>query len=60
MTALKRETIELAEQMSEESITAKMKAFQQLEKMIIPVPTLDYNQELAEERDERYGNRKRF
>lgn len=55
MTALKREAIELVEQMPGESITAKMKAFQQLENMIVPVPTLDYDQELAEARDERYG-----
>lgn len=48
-----------SEQLSNDAstITAKMRAFQQLERMVVPVsPALDYDQELAEARDERYGN----
>lgn len=83
MTALKREVIQLVEQMPEEqmpyviqyirtleskdweaeqvfqkeqSITPKMAAFLELEKMLVPVlPELDYDQELAEARNEKYG-----
>ena len=83
MTALKREAIQLVEQMPEEqmpyviqyihalkdkamgteqvvvdevTVTPKMSAFLELEKMLVPVPQeLDYDKELAEARDERYG-----
>lgn len=83
MTALKREVIQLVEQMPEDqmpyviqyiqtlkgkasgteqlssdevTVTPKMSAFLELEKMLIPVSQeLDYDKELAEARDERYG-----
>ena len=83
MTALKREAIQLVEQMPEDqmpyviqyiqtlkgkisgteqlssdevTVTPKMRAFLELEKMLIPVSQeLDYDKELAEARDERYG-----
>ena len=36
--------------------TPKMKAFLELEEMLMPVsPELDYDKELAEARDEKYG-----
>ena len=36
--------------------TPKMKAFLELEEMLVPVsPELDYDKELAEARDEKYG-----
>ena len=37
------------------SLSPKLKAFGELEKMVRPVPELDYEQELAEARDEKYG-----
>ncbi len=38
------------------ALTPKMKAFQELEDMLIPVPReLDYDKELAEARNEKYG-----
>ena len=82
MTALRREAIQLVEQMPEEQMTyviqyiqslkesvldinltlgeievsPKMKAFWDLEKMIVPISEeLDYDKELAEARDEKYG-----
>lgn len=79
MTALRREAIQLVEQMPEEQmtyiiryihaleggeadtgrteeITPKMRAFMELEKMLVPVSReIDYDKELAEARDERYG-----
>lgn len=83
MTALKREVIQLVEQMPEEQmpyviqyihtlknkdlradqimdrelpITPKMAAFQELKKMLIPMSLeLDYDKELAEARNEKYG-----
>lgn len=83
MTALKREVIQLVEQMPEEQmpyviqyihtlknkdlraeqimdrelpVTPKMAAFQELEKMLIPMSLeLDYDKELAEARNEKYG-----
>lgn len=82
MTALRREAIQLVEQMPEEHmpdiiqyihmlkdkvldhtrvpeetiVTPKMMAFMELEKMIIPVSQeLDYDRELAEARNEKYG-----
>ena len=41
---------------SEASISPKMKAFMELESMVIPVPELDYKKELEAARDEKYGN----
>ncbi len=77
MTALKREAIQLVEQMPEDQmpyviqyihmlkekslgeeaiVTPKMKAFLELEEMLVPISMdLDYDKELAEARDERYG-----
>lgn len=82
MTALRREAIQLVEQMPEEQmlhivqyirsliekdssdgqisknaeVTPKMKAFFELEKMLVPISLeLDYKKELAEARDEKYG-----
>ncbi len=82
MTALRREAIQLVEQMPEEQmpyviqyiqslkesvldinltlgeieVSPKMKAFWDLEKMIVPISgELDYGKELAEARDEKYG-----
>ena len=82
MTALRREAIQLVEQMPEEQmpyvikyiqslkasvfdinltlgdieVSPKMKAFWDLEKMIVPISgELDYDKELAEARDEKYG-----
>lgn len=82
MTALRREAIQLVEQMPEEQMpyviqyiqslkesvldinltlgeiedSPKMKAFWDLEKMIVPISgELDYDKELAEARDEKYG-----
>ncbi|MDE7249251.1 MAG: hypothetical protein K2N82_05055 [Lachnospiraceae bacterium] len=41
---------------SEPLVTPKMAAFLELEKMICPIsPELNYDQELAEARDEKYG-----
>ena len=82
MTALRREAIQLVEQMPEEQmpyviqyiqalkenvldnlildlgeieISPKMKAFWELESMIVPISQeLDYGKELAEARDEKY------
>lgn len=81
MTALRREAIQLVEQMPEEQmmhivqyirslieknssegqisrdaeVTPKMKAFYELEKMLVPISQeLDYKKELAEARDEKY------
>lgn len=37
-------------------VTPKMRAFLELEKMLVPIPQeIDYDKELAEARDERYG-----
>lgn len=83
MTALKREVIQLVEQMPEEQmpyviqyihtlknkdlsteqvseskqpVNSKMLAFLELEKMLVPIlPELDYDKELAEARNEKYG-----
>lgn len=39
------------------AITPKMKAFMELEGMLIPVsPQIDYDRELAEAREEKYGH----
>lgn len=83
MTALRREAIQLVEQMPEDQvthiiqyirsliekntsnenafhnveITPKMAAFLELEEMLVPISQdLDYKKELAEARDEKYGN----
>lgn len=41
----------------EGKITPKMKAFMELEQMLVPVSDdLDYDEELAKARDEKYGN----
>ena len=38
------------------TVTSKMKAFLELEDMLVPVsPELDYDKELAEARNEKYG-----
>lgn len=79
MTALRREALQLVEQMPEEQmtdiiqnicalegkgadaegkaeLTPKMQAFTELEKMIVPIlREIDYDKELAEAREERYG-----
>lgn len=82
MTALRREAIQLVEQMPEEQMpyviqyiqalkdrvlegdiilreidmSPKMRAYRELERMIVPIPEeLDYDKELAEARDEKYG-----
>lgn len=82
MTALRREAIQLVEQMPEEQMpyviqyiqalkdrvlegdiilreidmSPKMRAYRELERMIVPIPEeLDYDEELAEARDEKYG-----
>lgn len=88
MTALKREAIQLVEQMPEEQVpyiirymkglklrdaykagalgskaaaaepamAPKMEAFLELERMLVPAGQgLDYDKELAEARDEKYG-----
>ena len=83
MTALKREAIQLVEQMPEEQmpyviqyiqrlknenlrteqisdreplVTPKMAAFLELEEMLVPIsPDLDYDKELEDARNEKYG-----
>lgn len=82
MTALRREAIQMVEQMPEEQMpyviqyiqalkdnilegdsalrkiemSPKMKAYWELERMIVPVSQeLDYDKELAQARDEKYG-----
>ena len=40
---------------SETDASVKMKAFLELERMIKPVPGLDYKKELEEAREEKYG-----
>ena len=41
---------------SEVTSTPKMKAFMELEKMLVPIsPELDYDKELSEARNEKYG-----
>ena len=37
------------------NISPKLKAFGELEKMVRPMPELDYKKELEDERDEKYG-----
>ncbi len=41
---------------SNQSVSPKMVAFLELEKMLVPIlPELDYDKELAEARNEKYG-----
>ncbi len=58
ISALKDKTSGEKKSIEEESaITPKMKAFLELEKMLVPISEdLDYEKELAEARDEKYGN----
>ncbi len=58
--ALKDEMLRENKDFEKESeITPKMKAFLELEKMLVPVSEdLDYKKELAEARDEKYGTKK--
>ena len=37
------------------NISPKLKAFGELEKMVRPIPELDYKKELEDARDEKYG-----
>ena len=37
------------------NISPKLKAFGELEKMVRPIPELDYKKELQDARDEKYG-----
>lgn len=41
---------------SETNISPKLKAFLDLEQMVKPVPELDYEKELEEARDKKYGH----
>ena len=41
---------------SETSVSPKLKAFLDLEQMVKPVPELDYEKELEEARDKKYGH----
>ena len=38
------------------NISPKLKAFGELEKMVRPMPELDYKKELEDARDEKYGH----
>lgn len=40
---------------SETNVSPKLKAFLDLEQMVKPVPELDYEKELEEARDKKYG-----
>lgn len=54
--ALKDSILERNSIMREAEVSPKMKAFWELESMIVPVSQgLDYDKELAEARDEKYG-----
>lgn len=49
--------LEIETPMKEQKITPKMKAFMELEQMLIPAAEdLDYDKELAKARDKKYGN----
>ena len=41
---------------SEATVSPKLKAFLDLEQMVKPVPELDYEKELEEARDKKYGH----
>lgn len=57
ISALKDKTLREKAFEEEAAITPKMKAFLELEKMLVPISEdLDYEKELAEARDEKYGN----
>lgn len=54
--ALKNNVLDISLSLGEVNVSPKMKAFLELERMIVPVSQeLDYDKELAEARDERYG-----
>lgn len=58
ISALKDKTLRERKAFEEEpAITPKMKAFLELEKMLVPISEdLNYEKELAEARDEKYGS----
>ena len=55
--ALKEKVLGTEKSLEDEvKVTPKMRAFLELEKMLVPVSQeIDYKKELAEARDERYG-----
>ena len=57
MSALKYEHLHVGEYDNDRAATTpKMKAFMELEEMLVPVSQdLDYDEELAEARDKKYG-----
>lgn len=54
--SLKESVLDINLTLGEIEVSSKMKAFWDLEKMIVPISgELDYDKELAEARDEKYG-----
>lgn len=54
--ALKDNVLDINLTLGEMEMSSKMKAFWELERMIVPISQeLDYDKELAEARDEKYG-----
>ena len=54
--SLKESVVDINLTLGEIEVSPKMKAFWDLEKMIVPISEeLDYDKELAEARDEKYG-----
>lgn len=54
--ALKDNVLDINLTLGEMEMSPKMKAFWELERMIVPISQeLDYDKELAEARDEKYG-----
>ncbi len=54
--SLKESVLDINLTLGEIEVSPKMKAFWDLEKMIVPMSgELDYDKELAEARDEKYG-----
>lgn len=54
--ALKDRVLDVNLVLRENEMSPKMKAYRELERMIVPISqTLDYDKELAEARDEKYG-----
>lgn len=54
--SLKESVLDINLALGEIEVSPKMKAFWDLEKMIVPISgELDYDKELAEARDEKYG-----
>lgn len=54
--ALKKSVLDVNLVLSENEMSPKMKAYRELERMIVPISQeLDYDRELAEARDEKYG-----